>query len=228
MIRKAKEFPALFVIDMQNAFLHEDGYLARSGKDIKPYKAIVGSIQRLVTVMRKNRFPIIYCRHAYRRGYIDGGILINELFPSDKSAQAWLDGSWDTEIYEPLKPEESDIVIKKNRYSAFWGTDLDQLLRNLNVDSVIITGIHTNVCCDSTARDAVYRDYRVYFVSDATATNDETLHRATLETMRRYFGIVLTTDEVIKHIKMLRKKGGGTFGKGEKLKGALKIRNLRK
>ncbi|MEM1767581.1 MAG: isochorismatase family cysteine hydrolase [Candidatus Bathyarchaeia archaeon] len=214
---KSDEFPALFVIDMQNAFLHENGYLARSGKNIKPYKTIVGSVQRLVRTMRENGFPIIYFRHAYRKGYIDGGILINELFPNDKLTQAWLDGSWDTEIYSALKPEKEDIVIKKNRYSGFWGTDLDQLLRNLKVNAVIITGIHTNVCCDSTARDAAYRDYRVYFVSDATATNNDALHQATLETMRRYFGIVLTTEEMIEHIKMLKKKGGESARKTTKL-----------
>ncbi|MEM1540632.1 MAG: isochorismatase family protein, partial [Candidatus Bathyarchaeia archaeon] len=73
------------------------------------------------------------------------------------------------------------------------------------------------VCCDSTARDAAYRDYRVYFVSDATATNNDALHQATLETMRRYFGIVLTTEEMIEHIKMLKKKGGESARKTTKL-----------
>ncbi|MGC8817402.1 MAG: isochorismatase family protein [Candidatus Hadarchaeum sp.] len=202
----SEERPALLIIDMQNAFLHEQGHLVKLSENNKPYLAIVPNIARLADVARSLKIPVIYLRHAYRRGYIDGGILVHELFPSDKEAGGWLDGTWDTEIFEPLKPKDSDIVIKKNRYSGFFGTDLDQLLRNLGCNTLIITGIHSNVCCDSTARDAVFRDYRVYFVSDATAAADESLHAATLRNIERYFGRVVTTDEVIEHL--LRLKGG--------------------
>ncbi|MBC7097625.1 cysteine hydrolase [Candidatus Bipolaricaulota bacterium] len=206
-----EERPALFIIDMQNAFLHQRGHLVRSGEDNKPYLAIVPNIARLADIVRSLAMPVIYFRHAYRSNYVDGGIVVHELFPSDREAEGWLEGTWDTEIFEPLKPKDSDIVIRKNRYSGFFGTDLDQLLRNLEVNTVIITGIHSNVCCDSTARDAVFRDYRVYFVSDATAAADETLHEATLRTMRRYFGRVVTTDELVQHL--LKLKGGGKWSK---------------
>jgi len=202
----SEEKPALLIIDMQNAFLHPNGHLVKLGENNKPYLAIVPKIARLADLARSLGIPVIYFRHAYRPGYIDGGIVVHELFPSDKESGGWLDGTWDTEIFEPLKPRESDIVIKKNRYSGFFGTDLDQLLRNLGVNTLIITGIHSNVCCDSTARDAVFRDYRVYFVSDATAAVDETLHMATLRTIGKYFGRVLTTEEVVKHL--LKLKGG--------------------
>lgn len=204
-MRIVEEKPALFIIDMQNAFLHEQGHLVKMGENNEPYLKIVPNISRLAEIARSLNIPVIYLRHAYRPGYIDGGIVIDELFPSDKESGGWLDGTWDTEIFEPLKPKDSDIVIKKNRYSGFFGTDLDQLLRNMGVNTVIITGIHSNVCCDSTARDAVFRDYRVYFVSDATAAAEESLHRATLRTMERYFGRVVTTDELIQHL--LKTKG---------------------
>jgi len=200
-----EERPALLIIDMQNAFLHERGHLVRLGEDNSPYLAIVPNIVRLADIARSLAIPVIYFRHAYRPNYIDGGIVVHELFPSDKEAAGWLDGTWDTEIFEPLKPSKSDIVIRKNRYSGFFGTDLDQLLRNLGVNTVIITGIHSNVCCDSTARDAAFRDYRVYFVSDATAAADKALHEATLRTMERYFGKVVTTDVLIQHLLRLRK-----------------------
>jgi nicotinamidase-related amidase len=202
----SEEKPALLIIDMQNAFLHPNGHLVKLGENNKPYLAIVPNIARLADLARSLGIPVIYFRHAYRSGYIDGGIVVHELFPSDKESGGWLDGTWDTEIFEPLKPKESDIVIKKNRYSGFFGTDLDQLLRNLGVNTLIITGIHSNVCCDSTARDAVFRDYRVYFVSDATAAADESLHMATLRTIGKYFGRVLTTEELVKHL--LNLKGG--------------------
>lgn len=206
----SEEKPALLIIDMQNAFLHEQGHLVKLGEDNRAYLAIVPNIARLADLARSLKIPVIYLRHAYRAGYIDGGIVVHELFPSDKEVGGWLDGTWDTEIFEPLKPENSDIVIRKNRYSGFFGTDLDQLLRNLGVNTLIITGIHSNVCCDSTARDAVFRDYRVYFVSDATAAAEEALHTATLRTIARYFGRVVTTDELIEHL--LELKGGDKRG----------------
>jgi len=205
-MRIVNEKPALLIIDMQNAFLHPDGHLARLGASNKHYLAIVPNIARLAETARSINVPVIYLRHAYRPGYVDGGILVDELFPSDKTQGGWLDGTWDTEIFEPLKPKVGDIVIRKNRYSGFFGTDLDQLLRNLEVNTVIITGIHSNVCCDSTARDAVFRDYRVYFVSDATAAADEDLHKATLRTFSKYFGRVVTTEEMVQHLLSL--KGG--------------------
>ena len=85
----------------------------------------------------------------------------------------------------------------KHKYDAFFETDLDAILRNCAVETVIITGTATNICCDTTARSAFCRDYQVAFLSDATATFDDEMHEATLKTMELLFGRVMTTDEVL-------------------------------
>ena len=190
----------LLIIDMQNAFLHEKGHLVIAGEDNKPYQRIIPNIKKIADTSRLKNIPVIYIRHAYLPNYADGGILVNELFPSDKEVGGWIDGTFGTEIYEELKPKEIDYVIRKNRYSSFFGTNLDQFFRNLAVNSLIITGIHSNVCCESTARDAVFRDYRVYFISDGTMASSIEMHESALRNISTYFGKVLSTEEIIDKI----------------------------
>ena len=191
-----QEKAALFVIDMQNAGLHENGHLYEE-ETSKKFMGIVPNIQKIIRRARECHIPVVFIRHAYLPGYKDGGILVHELFPSDIEANGWIDGTFDTEIIEELKPEADDIIIKKNRYSAFYQTPLDMTLRNMGINTIIISGLYSNCCCESTARDAVYRDYRLYFMSDATAAIEDDLHEATLRTISTFFGKVLTTDEMI-------------------------------
>ncbi len=187
---------AMLIIDMQNAFLHEKGHLVVGGEDNTKYLEIVPNVIDLAQTAREHNIPVIYMRHAYLDGYVDGGILVHELFPEDKLVNGWIDGTFDTEVYEPLKPQTGDLVLRKNRYSSFFGTGLDTILRNLGVNSLIITGIHANCCCESTARDAVWHDYRVYFMSDGTATADDDLKKATLRNIAMNFGTVMTTKDM--------------------------------
>lgn len=192
---------AMLIIDMQNAFLHDEGHLVIGGEDPTKYRQIVPNVKALAKVAREHKIPVIYMRHAYLSGYVDGGILTHELFPSDMEVGGWLDGSFGAEIYGELAPEEGDIVMRKNRYSSFYGTHLDTVLKTMGVNSLIITGIHANCCCESTARDAVWRDYRVYFMSNGTATQDDELKKATLRNIDMNFGTVMTTEEMAKKIK---------------------------
>lgn len=192
---------AMLIIDMQNAFLHKDGHLVAGGEDNTKYLEIIPSVRELAKTARQHDIPVIYMKHAYLEGYVDGGILVHELFPDDKKVNGWLDETFDTEIYSELKPQPGDLVIRKNRYSSFFGTPLDTILRNAGVNSLIITGIHANCCCESTARDAVWRDYRVYFMSDGTATGDDELKKATLRNISMNFGNVMTTGEMAEKIK---------------------------
>lgn len=187
---------AMLIIDMQNAFLHEEGHLVVGGEVNTKYLEIVPNVKKLAETAREHNIPVIYMKHAYLEGYVDGGILVHELFPDDKKVNGWLDGTFDTEVYELLKPQQGDLVIRKNRYSSFYGTALDTILRNLGINSLIITGIHANCCCESTARDAVWHDYRVYFMSDGTATSDDELKKATLRNISINFGTVMSTAEM--------------------------------
>ena len=95
-------------------------------------------------------------------------------------------------------PSRNEPIVNKQRYSAFWGTRLDSILRTLKRETLILAGVATNVCVESTARDGVFLDYHVVFLSDCTASGDgPAADEATLENMRRHFGRVATAAEVV-------------------------------
>jgi ureidoacrylate peracid hydrolase len=111
-------------------------------------------------------------------------------------------GTHSFKLFEDVpQPRKGDFHIVKHKYDAFQGTDLNTLLRNVGVDTLIITGVTTNCCCESTARSAFEHDYKVAFTSDATAAFEEKLHEATLGSIRELFGRVLTVDDVIAELK---------------------------
>jgi isochorismate hydrolase len=107
------------------------------------------------------------------------------------------EGTSDSNIVSLLEPLDSEHVLRKTRYSAFRGTTLEELLKDRGVKSLVITGVMTHLCCESTARDAFIRDFEVFFVVDATATNYEELHLSSLRTLSDGFAIPVTTDEVL-------------------------------
>jgi ureidoacrylate peracid hydrolase len=98
--------------------------------------------------------------------------LFDDLHPPIANRDALVDGTPGVDIYRELTPAVGEHVIKKHRYSGFFGTDLDIILREWGVDTVIVSGTTTENCCHATARDAMFRNYRVVFLSDATATYD--------------------------------------------------------
>ncbi|MCK4818432.1 isochorismatase family protein, partial [bacterium] len=104
--------------------------------------------------------------------------------------------SKDWELIKALKPSDTDEIIDKNRYSAFHGTGLDESLKLRKIDELIITGVMTNCCCETTARDAFVRDYRVFFVSDATATVNDELHVASLKNLAFGFAYIVSTKQL--------------------------------
>jgi ureidoacrylate peracid hydrolase len=116
-------------------------------------------------------------------------------------------GAESAELHSGLKVKEGDVLLDKPRFGSFHGTDLELILRSKGIDTIIITGIATNVCCETTAREANVRDFRVLFVSDGTATfgigdlSAEEIQKATCTTLGFAFAQVLTVDEVIAKIE---------------------------
>lgn len=174
---------ALLVIDMQQYFLP----LA---------SPIVGNVLSIVELCRAKGIRVIFTRHGHKDISKDGGML----------SKWWGDsieyGSKDWELIKGLTPLDTDGILDKNRYSAFFGTGLDEGLKSRRVEELIITGVMTNCCCETTARDAFVRDYRVFFVSDATATVHEELHLASLKNLAYGFAHILSTEEVCRHIQL--------------------------
>ena len=108
-----------------------------------------------------------------------------------------LEGSPESEIHTDLAPAPNEKVIFKHRYSSFYNTDLETVLRCLKIKDLVVSGIMTNLCCESTTRDAYYRDYRVFFLADGTGALNEEMHLATLLNLAFGFAFVTTADAVI-------------------------------
>jgi len=176
---------ALLVLDMQNYFLSE-----KSHAHVPSGHAIVPNILRLIGHFRSARRPVIFTRHSLKSGE-DAGIM----------GRWWRDSprenTPESAITESLDVKDSDAVLRKTRYSAFVGTDLERMLRSNGVKSLAITGLTTHLCCDSTARDAFMKDFAVFFVVDATATWTEDLHVSSLKALSDGFVIPVTTKAML-------------------------------
>jgi nicotinamidase-related amidase len=179
---------AVIVVDMQKMWVHPRGarYLPMS-EDIVP------RIQELLRFCRSNRVPVLYLHTTKRKDLADVGIFADIKPQTHNPDDQWsnFEGSPGAEFYEPVKPAEGDLLVKKFRYSGFYGTQLENLLRALGRDTIAITGVATNVCCDSTARDGAMRDFKVLFLSDCNASFSREEQEATLSNFDKHFGVVM-------------------------------------
>jgi ureidoacrylate peracid hydrolase len=157
---------AMIVVDMQNDFVAPGAPM-----ETPAARAMVGKLSEALSLCRKAGVRVIYTAHVHRHDGSDMG-LFDDMHPKIANRDALVDGSQGAGIYPDLAPAPGEHVIKKHRYSGFYGTDLDIVLREWGVDTVIISGTTTENCCLSTARDAMFHNYRVVFLSDATATYD--------------------------------------------------------
>ena len=181
---------------MQNGFCHPEGSFAGLGLDVSMTNDAIGGVRKLVDAARAAAVPIIYTRYVYRADYRDGGVLVQDLLPALADTKSLAAGSWDADIVDELTPEDDDFIIDKNRYSAFYGTRIEPILTSLGIDSLVMCGVTTNMCVETSARDASQRDYRVFVVSDATGELDKERHEHALNTLGFGFGWVVGSDEV--------------------------------
>jgi ureidoacrylate peracid hydrolase len=179
---------ALIVVDMQNIWVHPRGarYLPLS-EDIVP------KIQELLRFGHSNQIPVFYLHTTKRRDLADVGIFADIKPQTHDPDDQWsnFENTPGAEFYELTKPTVEDIVVKKFRYSGFYGTQLENLLHALGRDTIAIIGVATNVCCDSTARDGAMRDFKVLFLSDCNASFSQEEQDATLRNFDRHFGVVM-------------------------------------
>jgi isochorismate hydrolase len=179
---------ALLIIDMQKFFLESSSHAY-----LPLAEPIIENVQRLLDAYRSTSNPIAFTRHALCKGESAGTM-----------GRWWGDVVYDEQersrIITQLAPQASEVVLRKTKYNAFAGTDLESILRKWGTTSVVITGVMTHLCCETTARDAFVRDFDVYFVIDATATKSEDLHIASLKTLADGFAIPVKTDEVIQWV----------------------------
>jgi ureidoacrylate peracid hydrolase len=188
---------ALIVVDMQNAYCHEQGSLARQGFDISACRNVIGNVKKVIEVCRKNAVPVIFLYLAFEKNYQDGGVLAHEIWPFFKDKRGLLDGTWDAAIVDELRPLPEEVVVRKTRYSGFSGTNLDYRLRYIGAETLIICGVTTDICVESTVRDAFHLGYKVVLISDGTAEIDEERYRASLKTIEYAFGKVITNEQLV-------------------------------
>jgi ureidoacrylate peracid hydrolase len=178
------------VIDMQNGFCVEEGSLAGDASQCARYQTLVPGLQLLSGRARDLGVRVIYTRHGYRPGYPEMGHELTALHPEVVRGNGMQWESWDTQVLDELAPREQDLVVRKSRFDAFLGTDLDLLLDAGRVRRLVVAGISTNVCVESTVRSAAQRGYDVGVASDATAATTPSLHKAALDAMAYAFATV--------------------------------------
>jgi ureidoacrylate peracid hydrolase len=181
---------AVIVIDMQNGLV-ADG----ASSQVVYARDIIANIDPLVMFARDHGIPVLWTQSDHSP---PGGGLVAECYPAVRYERQMCKGHESFEMFEDMvQPDPEEIVVVKPKYDAFHATNLDHILRNLGRDTLVIAGVATEVCCESTARSAFFHDYRVVFLRDATAALDSDAHEQACDRIDRYFGRAITTSDLI-------------------------------
>jgi ureidoacrylate peracid hydrolase len=207
---------AVVVVDMQNDFGARGGMFDRAGIDIAPIERVVEPTARVLDAARAAGVPIVYLTMQFsadlaQLGSEDApnrvkhhGLALGTTMtaPDGRPGRIMVEGTWNTEILPRLMPRPGDLIVPKHRYSGFYETSLDSVLRARGVRDLIITGCTTSICVESTVRDAMFRDYRCVVLEDCTAepigaTLPRTNHEASLLNVETLFGWVSDAEKFI-------------------------------
>ncbi len=211
---------AVIVVDMQNDFGSKGGMFDRAGIDISGIQKAVAPTARVIASARRAGMKIIYLKMGYRPDLSDLGapdapnrIRHLELLgvgqtirtPDGKEGRVLIRDSWGTDIVDALKPQAGDIVIYKHRFSGFYETDLDAILRKAGIKHLIFTGCTTSVCVESTMRDASFRDYHSVLLTDCTSEPigkdaPRSNHDASILVLEILFGWVSTSRQFLEAV----------------------------
>ena len=182
------------VIDDQNDFLHPDGWYGANGIDISHMQRVIEPTKRLNDECRRRGVPIVWTRHG-TKGLEDGGpfMEIREILHDGGLRQ----GTWGYEILDELDARPEDWYVEKNRLSAFFQTNLELVLRGLDAETVLITGVLTNQCVGATTKDALFRNFKPIVVEEATGTTLPHLHAPAIEMISVGWGQVNTLERTL-------------------------------
>lgn len=196
------ERAAVLIVDVQNDFCAEGGGMHREGRDLSLVQAMVPRLERFIEAARASGVPRVWIRNVYNSD------------PNWYLSEVWLEqahrrrrglyterpmceaNSWNGDFYQ-VRPRPDEVVVTKHRYGAFENTDLELVLRSQRIQTVIMTGVATNVCVETTARQAFLKDFYVVLTSDCTATYSQEEHDWTLRNIDNFFGQVASSEEVI-------------------------------
>lgn len=200
----APEHTALVVIDLQNDFCARGGMMDKEGNDLEAVQAMAAALPRLIAAARAAGVLVVFVRNVYSTE------------PNRYLSDVWLEqaarrrkgsytvfpvcgpGSWEGGFYGDVQPLQDEPVITKHRFSAFHNTDLETVLRARSARTVVLAGVASNVCVETSAREAFVRDYYVVFLSDGTASYSASAHEATLRVVDQFFGEVASIEDVVR------------------------------
>ena len=194
---------ALIVVDMQNAFVKEGAGHAF----VEEAASTCSNINKVADALREAGGTVVWILNTVTPESLESWSHFHQELSTPagfkRRTESMSEGAHGHELYETLKPQSGDLTVRKSRYSAFiqGSSDLDQVLRSRGIDTVLISGTATNVCCESTARDAMMLNYRTLMVSDACSASTDEQHAATLYSFIINFGDVQTTGEVVGRIR---------------------------
>lgn len=191
---------ALICIDVQNDVLDDRGQYAAMGVDISHMRRVIQPIKDLTAAARAAGVPIIWTRHGFRNE-TDAGILL-PLRPFLREG-GFRPGTWGYEILEELEPRPEDWYVDKNRFSSFFNTNLELILRGMKTETLLITGVLTNQCVSATARDAFHRDIKPVVVEEAVGTTLPELHEPALRMIDVGFGQVTRLDQALAELALM-------------------------
>jgi ureidoacrylate peracid hydrolase len=193
---------ALILVDMQNDFCARGGMMDLEGADLGAVQAMAERLPVVIEAARAAGVLVVFVRNVYsteRNAYLSDVWLEQMLRRRGDSytlREVCAAGSWQGDFYRGIMPQPGEPVVTKHRYGAFYNTDLETILRGHGIRTVVLTGVATNACVETTAREAFVRDYYVVFTTDGTAGYSDEAHEATLRTIDKYFGIVVTVGDV--------------------------------
>jgi ureidoacrylate peracid hydrolase len=203
---------AVILVDMQNDFGAEGGMFALGGVDLTTVRATIEPTARMLQAVRRAGTPIIYVKTGFRPDLADAGApdSPNRLkrvrwnvgqavtAPDGSPSAILVRDTWNTEIVDELAPMPDDIVVHKNRYSSFYDTELDEVLKGLSITTLVVAGWTTSVCVESTLRDAMFRNYTCLLLEDCTAEPmGQEHHEASLRVIQRLLGWVCQSADFI-------------------------------
>ena len=196
---------ALIIVDVQNAYASKGGYIDLAGFDVSGADAAIVQINKAIDAARAAGMPIVFFQNGWDPGYQQAGGPGSPNYHKSNAlktmrARPELEGTllsrggWDYELVDALKPQPQDIIIHKTRYSAFFNTNLDSMLRARGIRTLVFTGIATNVCVESTLRDAFHLEYFSVVLADACHhAGPPYIQEASLFNIETFFGWVSST-----------------------------------
>ena len=193
---------AVIVVDMQNAYASKGGYVDEAGFDVAPAAAVIGQVGKVVETARAAGMPVIFLQNGWDPGYAEAGTPQSPNYHKSNAlktmrarpelaGQFLARGGWDYELVDALQPHDGDIRVHKPRYSAFFNSQLDSILRARGIRTLVFTGIASNVCVESTLRDGFHLEYFGVLLEDATHhLGPDFIREATLYNVEKFFGWV--------------------------------------